>query len=343
MRRRRTVRLALFLVALVGLLLSPWPAAAQEGMVVEGRIVNGTAGGQVPPGLPVTLEVVRRRSLVALYTATAGDDGSFRFAGVPAGPDLSYVVSTSYQGVVYTATARGEEAWRQPLTLSIYEKEAGVRALRLPSFTLVVTGVAPRRRLLEFLGAVQVENPTDRTAVADMALVPGGLLRFPIPLRAQDLDVASTLPPGGQVVQGEREFALTTPVPPGRHEVLFTYRVVYHGEALDVSLPMPLGVDVFHLMFPEEVGAVEGASLTPQEPVTIGGRVYRLVGARGVRAGEEVGFRLVGLPQPPWPIRVAEALGRPPWMVVLPSSLLGVTLLGLLVWALRRPSLREGG
>ncbi|GBD11902.1 hypothetical protein HRbin23_01585 [bacterium HR23] len=328
---------ALFLAVWVGLTLFPLSTLAQGGTAIEGRIVNGTAGGQVPSDLPVTLEIVQRRTLVDTRTTTAGADGSFRFEGVPQGADLAYLVSTSYQGVVYSAVAQGADAWERPLVLTIYEKAPGVDALHLPSITLVATGADPRRRLLEFLEAVQVENPTDRTAVPDMERLPMGLLRFSLPPEAEGLDVAGTFPPGGEVVRVDRGFALTSPVPPGRYEVLFTYRVVYQRDTVEFTLGMPHGAGVFRLMVPEDLARVESPLLAPQGPATIGGRIYRILEAQGVGAGEGVSFRLVGLPQPPWPLRLMEALGRPPLVVVLPSALLGAVLLGVLVWALRRP------
>ncbi|MCS7206768.1 MAG: hypothetical protein NZ951_02395 [Dehalococcoidia bacterium] len=325
------------LVFLVGMVcLWPWVLRAQEGGVVEGRIINGTAGGTVPPDLPVTLEVVRQRTLVDMRTATAGADGAFRFEGVPQGRDLAYLVSTSYQGVVYSAVAQGAQAWEQPIPLPIYEKTSGVEGVRVPSMTLVATGADARRRVLEFLHAVQVENSTDRTAVPDMQRLPRGVLRFGLPAEAQNLDVAATLPPGGEVVQGEQGFALTSAVPPGRYEVLYTYRVVYRGDALDFTLPVPLGAGVVRLMLPEDLAQVESPHLQGLEPATVGGRVYRLLEARGVPAGEVVSFRLVGLPQPPWFLAVVDTVSRPPWVVVVPGGVLGAVLLGVLVWAVRR-------
>lgn len=335
---------AIALVLGVVLTLFPLHLSAQGGGVLEGRIVNGTDGGQVPPDLPVTLEVVRQRTLVDTRSVNAGADGTFRFEGVPQGLDLAYLVSTAYQGVVYTTIAQGQEAWEKPLLLTVYEKAPGVHSLRLPSITLVATGAAPRRRLLEFLQAVQIENPTDRTAVPDMTQMPPGLLRFSLPPQAQGLDVAATLPPGGEVVQVEQGFALTSAIPPGRYEVLFTYRLVYRGDAMDFALHMPQGAVVFRLMLPEDLAQVESPVLEAQEPATIGGKTYRILEARGIEAGGVISFRLVGLPQPPWPLRVLEALGRPPWAVALPASLLGGILLGILVWALvQRPAPAQEG
>ncbi|MFN3973839.1 MAG: hypothetical protein ACK4K2_00960 [Dehalococcoidia bacterium] len=331
---------------MLGLVLTLLPfhlLHAQEGGVVEGRIVNGTGGGQVPAGLPVTLEIVRQRRLVDTRTATAGADGTFRFEGVPLGLDLAYLASTAYQGVVYTAIAQGQEAWAKPLTLTIYEKAPGTQNLRLLSVTLVATGADPRRRLLEFLEAVQIENPTDRTAVPDMGQMPPSLLRFSIPSQAQGLDVAATFPPGGEVVQLAQGFALTSPIPPGRYEVLFTYRLVYQGEGVEFALDMPHGADVFRLMLPEDLARVESPLLEAQEPASIGGKTYRILEGKGIEAGGVVSFRIVGLPQPRWPLRVLEALERPPLVVALPASLLGVILLGILIWALRqRPAPAQG-
>lgn len=307
--------------------------------MLQGRILNGTAGGQVPPDLPVTLEILRQRSLVDLRTATAGADGTFRFEGVPQGGDLAYLVSTAYQGVIYSAVAQGQDAWEKPLVLSIYEKAPGVQRLRLPSITLVATGALPRRRLLEFLQAAQVENPTDRTAVPDMEQLPAGILRFSLPSQAQALDVAATFPPGGEVVQMEQGFAITSPIPPGRYEVLFTFRIVYRGSRLDFTLAMPQGAGVFRLMVPEDLAQVESPSLQAQESASIGGKTYRVWEARGVERGGVVSFRLVGLPQPPGLFRLLEAVGRPPLLIAIPAGLLGAILLGILVWSLRRPSM----
>jgi iron complex outermembrane receptor protein len=76
------------IVLVLSLLATPWPAAAQGGVVVTGRLLNSLTGQPVA-GATVQIDELRRQ-------ATSSSDGTFRFEDVAAGTYHLSVQSAGY-------------------------------------------------------------------------------------------------------------------------------------------------------------------------------------------------------------------------------------------------------
>ena len=97
------------------------------------------------------------------------------------------------------------------------------------------------------LEAARLRNASDRTFRADVLIDgPMSMVRFSLPDGAADLDVEASLP-GGHVLQVDRGFALTMPVPPGEHDILFVYRVPYESSTKQYTPNFPMGTDSYRV------------------------------------------------------------------------------------------------
>jgi hypothetical protein len=123
-------------------------------------------------------------------------------------------------------------------------------------------------------------------------------------------------------------FASTDPVLPGRREIAFGYQLPYSASSLDLSRSFAFPVGAFTLYVPDNVGEVVGPGMALQGTANLGGRQFRQYSVEGIRPGDEVRFRLTGLPAP--------LFARPRDLGMAVAGMVGTILLGCLVVAVRR-------
>ena len=123
-------------------------------------------------------------------------------------------------------------------------------------------------------------------------------LRFALPPNAYNLDVQSNLV-GGQVLEVDRGFALTTPIvpTPGEpHQFEFVYRLNYDDAELDLSRTMRFGAESFRFVAPEEVASLASPRLDDLGVAELNGRRLRLLESQDVAPAEFVELHVSGLP-----------------------------------------------
>ena len=334
-------RIAVLLLALaLGWWLAAPAASAQETVTLSGTLINGTPDAPfTPQEVPVTLRVLEGAVTLEPQTVLPDPDGRFALPGVPVAEGRLYFVSVEYQGAVYSETLEPGELG-EPVTLTVYEATSSTEALAITSSTLFVTGADAQERVVEVLERVSVANRGNATLVADLT-EPGamGFLRFGLPPGSFNLDVRSDLV-GGQVLEVDRGFAITTPVPPTSGEpqhLEFIYWVPYEGSTADLSRSLPFGADSFRLLLPTDVGSAESPALTDLGTATVEGRDYQLLEGFELARGTRLELELRGLPQPSLWSRVGGGAAR--WYLAAGVPfLVGAVLLGLLargVWRRR--------
>lgn len=319
------------------LALALWPIAnAQEQPThISGRVVNGTAGAGAMEGMEVTLHVFRGGELLDTRTIAPDPDGQFAFQDVPHQGSLFYVLTTTYLDIPYSVDLRPDSDL-EDVRLTVYESAGSLEAVSLVSDSLFILAADRALRILSALEVIQVVNQGDRVFVANLANGEAmAFLRFPLPPGAINLEVETELPQG-EVLQVDRGFALTTPVPPGEHGIALTYTVPYSGRELDLSRSFVLGAGMFRLLVPEEVGSVITESLEDLDTVAIGDTVYRVFGAGEIGRGERVEIILGDLAQPSLWQRFLGRLSLGSWVTAAIPVTFTLVVTLLLVTALLR-------
>ena len=276
---------------------SPTGNVVESPETVAGVVRNGTAGGPSPVGLWVTLRYqVVSGELVEHDTLTQGD-GSFTFTDLPPQGRPGFEVRTEYLNVEYANRVLGEPL-AGPLELTVYEITTDFGVLSLVDDTLAVTGADGQGRQFAVLEAVKLRNTSDRTFRADtLTDGPMSMVRFSLPEGAADLEVEASLP-GGHVLQVDRGFALTVPVPPGDHDILYVYRVPYEGAVKQFTPNFPMGADAYRVMIIEGLAEGSGPGMRRADDVVIGGTEYRVLEAGPLAPGQRAAVMLSELPQP---------------------------------------------
>ena len=340
----------IFLLSALGLLaIAPTALYAQspDTLSVTGAVVNGTEGLDAPAGVTVLLHRFGAGSgSVDTYEETTDAEGAFRFDRVPALSDGdSLALAVDYGETRYTEVISQSDI-ADPVLLTVYEFTRDVGVVTTTEQSIIVAGIDSATRRMAMVQLFTLENRSDTTLVPDLSAPPMigqfSFLRFSLPPEATDLDVSTNLV-GGEVIPVGTGFAITAPVPPGRHQVSFTFTVPYEDNGVAWRDNTLQGAESLQLLIPAEFGNIGVGGLTTDDGFTVGEVTYRAWGAEDLDPGEGVGVTLSGLPEPTWIDRVGNPLSEARfWFGALPI-MVGLVLAGLLGWGIwRRPPLSAG-
>ncbi len=301
--------------------------AQPESRTVEGVVVSGTAGESDMFGQVVTLHRVTAAGFDDITTIT-DDTGAFRFENIEYDPSTSYGVSVRYQDAIYGTDLEMSTGSPPPVTLTVYEATHDDSIVSTGGASLLLAGTDTSDQTLAALEIITLVNRSD------MAYVPGTgvmeLLRFGLPPEATELSLDTRLI-GADFVQVDRGFALLASVPPGEHEIMFSYRFPYQGEKHTLDKSYRYGAQSLRILAPEEVVSISVEGLGEPERVMIGERQYRVLEAEGLARGESLFLELDGLPTPGITDRVGSSLSGIRFQYVAPVAL-GVLMIALLAY-----------
>lgn len=299
----KATRLAL--VAIVaGLLLLATPVTGQESgqTTIAGRIEHGlNLPGFDPTQVAVTLNVLEGISAFDQETTTPDESGNFSFDVVNA-KTRSYFLGVEYQGARYSETRTSLEL-DEPVVMRVFDTTHDTSVLEFESYTVIVAGAVADEGWIEVLERASVHNNSGMTLTPDpTAEGPGMLsfLRFALPPNAYNLDVRSNLV-GGDILEVDRGFGLTTPVTPTEgepHLFEFVYRLDYDEPTLDLSRTMRFGADAFRYVAAADVGLPVSERLEDLGATELNGRFLRLLEGSNVEPGEVVFLSITELPMP---------------------------------------------
>ena len=340
---RCAILAAIALTALMAMLPAALYAQSPETQPVSGVLVNGTAGGAVPAGATVLLHLFAPGAAsVATIETVAGAGGAFRFDGVPTPSDGgSAALVAAYGGTRYRRVIAPSEL-SERLTLTVYESTQDVGVVSTTEQSIIVAGIDPATRRIAAVQLFTLENRSDTTLVPDLSAPPMigqfSFLRFSLPAAAADLDVSTNLV-GGEVIPVGTGFAVTAPVPPGRHQVSFTFTVPYEGDSIAWRDNTLQGAESLGLLIPEQFGAIAVHGLPPDDAIRAGEVSYRVWRTENLAPGAGVNLMLSGLPEPSWVTRLGNPLSEARFWYGAVPALVAVALAGLLLWGIwRRPA-----
>ncbi|MDE2844536.1 MAG: hypothetical protein OXN21_14305, partial [Chloroflexota bacterium] len=297
---------------------------------------NGTEGGEVPAGLPVTLHAVDPlQGRVASYNAISNEEGKFLFENVARVDGGSYVLVTDYDGMRYSEIVETADL-EDSVSLTIYEITRDIGVIEVRRQAMIIADVDDKRRQISALEVLSVSNTSDRTLLPELANITNpadiNFLRFSLPTDATDLSVQSTLP-GGDIVPMGTGFAVTAPVLPGDHEITYSYRFPYGSDSVAFNQRLIQGAETYQVLAPLALSQIQVTPLEPRPRIDVGGTPYLVWEASKVPPGRGVVLRISQLPQPGLSTILIQSIsGTQLWLTIVPV-LLAVGLGFLLLWA----------
>ncbi len=340
---RRCWFLALLILAVAGMGALPpvgaAPLAAQggEAVTISGRAVNGTQDGKPPANHPIALHTIDRTTgRVATREAATDALGRFRFAA-PVLPDGgSYVLVMDFDGMRYNRLLE-EGDGLAAVEFMVYETTQDIAVAQVNRQTMIIADVDPARRELRALEVVSVRNSSDRTLLPELTDIANpaeiSFLRFSLPPNASELDVRSSLP-GGDIIPVGAGFAVTAPVPPGDHQISYTYQFPYQADRVAFNQRLLQGAGVYRVLAPAQLSEIRVEPLQPQPRIDVEGTTYLVWEEQDIPPRRGVTLTLSRLPQPGLLTRSGQfiAAGQT-WQKAIPAMLgLGLALVLVYAW-----------
>lgn len=337
---KRVVLLALLSTLLLAGLALP---AQAEGGVVQGQVINGTAGtAPALGGLQVRLYLFSGNTLKETRRATTDAQGAFRFEGVPTGSPWVGIVSVEYGGVEYEAKpidlANGTDFASD---VTIYETTTDDKALKVVRSHLIVEmGVGQ----LEVTELIVLHNSGDRTYVGGEEVVPNrrATARVPLPAGASDVSFASEDLAAAMVRTGQG-FVDTRPIIPGQQQYVLSYALPCEGSTYNLTKPIAYPTAAIDVLVDAPGAEVSAPNLDRLGVRQAEGRSYQHLSGQSLPAGTDLTIRFTGLGQPSAALASRqgskEAAGRSqsPWWLSLAPLLAAVALAPMVVMRLRQP------
>ena len=279
---------------LIGLFLAGMPAAAfaQARLTVE--VKNRTANGTAIAGDEVVLQLYRSQEQIESLQAKADVDGKAVFEKILTGPDMAAVATAKHQNMAF----RSEPVALNPATgefsasVQVFDVSTDTSKLSVGVHHIMV---AVRGAALEFTEYMQLKNASDRaiTSVKRDAENRPAVIEVKLPQGFQDLSASGYLEPEALVVTPDG-FYDTMAVPPGEHQVTFSYKVGIDRGAVKIVKEITLPTAELMLFWTHGQGKLEG----------LGEPNDRLAGADGVpieyyrrsalKPGDRIAFQLSG-------------------------------------------------
>ena len=311
-------------------------AQAPESMDVQGTAVNGTPGGPAPSSIPMSLHAIDPvAGRVATYSSTTDDEGKFAFDNVLPVAGGSYVLVMDYEGMRYSELLESTDL-DSPVEFAVYEITRDIGVIGIQRQAMIIADVNERNREIQALEVLSLHNTSDRTLLPELANITNpadiNFLRFSLPAGADDLSVQSSLP-GGDIIPMGTGFAVTAPVPPGEHEVTYTYRFPYEGDGVIFNQRLIQGAHEYQVLAPDSLSRIQVSPLEPKPRVSVGGVSYLVWEAEQVPPGRGIILQISQLPQPSLADRTIDYLsGAELWLTSIPV-MLALALGALLIWA----------
>ncbi len=246
-------------VLLITLLL-PGAALAQEGEMglIEGQVVNDTAGGGSVAGAGVTLVTYVEGQMAGTDTVLADDEGRFSFTDI----DLAneYLVAVTYQDVDYYYPVIFDEGETEAnLIVGVCEVTGDDAWIRVGLVHTLIDVAADSLYVTQVYWLV---NEGDTTFIGE-----GGGLVFSLPEGATGFGTPEAYRPDFILTEANRAVYLV-PFPPGERQLYFSYQLPRPDDAeFALAFRPDYTTDVFDLMVGGGTLEVASSQLAPAEPV----------------------------------------------------------------------------
>jgi hypothetical protein len=260
---------------------------------VRGFVKNGTDGAEVGKGVSVGLHVSRLGSSSTIINGVTKTDGSFVFTDIVIEDDALYGISVLYQGVTYTS---GFDVFPDKLIeLVVYETTSSDEIISVFNASYLFTDVDMEAQEIFVMEMISLSNDSDTTYKPGSG--PMELLRFGLPDGANQLIVDTGLR-NADWVQVDRGFALIASVPPGKHELMYSYSLPYESSSLSFSKIWRYGAGNLRMVAPK--GFFDFKTNLGPEVIEkdIGGVNYDVQEVKNVNRGQVMSVDIYNLKMP---------------------------------------------
>jgi len=285
---------------LLAVLFVPLSASAADDGVINGKLVNKTAGGSSVSKTKVTLTGAKDGTPIPDATTGTNDKGEFEFKGVSTDKAVVYIITADYQSVGYESESFSfpEGAKVKDAEVVVYEPTADSKDIRINLSHVIVLPGSGSVQTQEFYA---VGNSGDRSYAGSrivQSLNQKETFRTSIPDGANSFEYLTGLM-ACCVAQEQGSFIDTMAIIPGVKEIAFGYQFPYKSKDYTFTKTFEYPVDAFNFVIENKGMQVSGGGLVSQGPVSIDGKNFLVFSRKNIGANETLKINISGLPAAP--------------------------------------------
>ena len=275
-------------------------AAEHGGEPPEGKVtltvevINGTESGQDVSGDEVTVSVYRHEEFVTSVTAPADANAEAVFTDIPGEGHLIGMVHVMHQnmrfgGSVISLASEGEVL---SASVTVYDVSVDNSVLLADTYHVIMKPDGENVFVTEYL---QLRNPTSY-AVSSSEMDSENrpiVLHFDLGKNYKKFESAEYFLPDALGFEPEG-FYDTMAIPPGSHEIIFSYAVPGHGKSITIKKRLSFATKTLVLFSYLGAGAIEGLGVPQGHLVSNDGMPADYYNLVDQKAGSEIMFKISG-------------------------------------------------
>ncbi len=283
-------------MALVALFTPPNNAAETSPQVrVTVAVTNGTTNGAAVEGDDVALLLFKGREQIDSLSVQAGLDGKAVFENVPAGQGMVAVARAKHQNMAFNSqpvslmSASGETS----ASVTVFDVSTDTSKLSVGMHHIII---AVRSTSLEFKEFMQLNNPSDMAITGSQRDDQNRpvVLAIRLPKGFRDLTTSSYLEQESLVITPEGFYDVLA-VPPGEHEVTFSYKLDIGRSPMSITKEITLPTSELMIFWEQGHGRLEGLGAPAGRITNAEGIPVEYYLRASVKPGDQIAFQISGL------------------------------------------------
>ncbi|MFL2673801.1 MAG: hypothetical protein ACJ0G3_03865 [Dehalococcoidia bacterium] len=257
---------------------------------LNGTILNGTDKNKVTE-YTIKLMGTQNSSTELVEVDSLKTFSKFKFSNFKIDESFTYFLMISHEEIP-TIVFLEEIEDQYEIEIVVYDREFIPENISVIDYSIMIPHLSPDSNVISILGLISFENTGNKTFYADLSdpnLSGLNLLRFSLPENFENLSVDSDLPPGN-VMQIPTGFALSNPVPPGQHQILYSYSMPRNTTELNYSVRLPFGAKKFKLLAPEKTEL--NNEILIKETTKVDEKKYEVLSGDEIKKGEVLNIEI---------------------------------------------------
>ena len=306
---------------------------------LSGQIVNGTSPS-VDTIYEIKLMATQNSSSELIDIEIINTNKNFDFKKVIVDEAFTYFLIVNYQDIPTIVFVEDIEN-PENINITVYDRVFTPKDIDVIDYSIMVPHITPDSDIISVLGLISFTNNSNSTYFADLTdpNTSGlNLLRFSLPENFENLSVDSDLPPGN-VMQIPTGFALSNPVPPGDHQILYSYSMPRNTGSIKYNIRLPFGSKKFKILVPENSKLSTDYNLL-KDSTLVDDKKYELLQGQDIKKGEVVVIDLINISKPSSWKKITYFIEKNsiPFFV---GSITGLVLLFILIFSFLRSNFRK--
>ena len=185
------------------------------------------------------------------------------------------------------------------ILITVYDRVFTPKDINVIDYSIMIPHISPESDIISVLGLISFTNNSNSTYFADLTdpNTSGlNLLRFSLPENFENLSVDSDLPPGN-VMQIPTGFALSNPVPPGQHQILYSYSMPRNTGSIKYNIRLPFGSEKFKMLVPQK-SKIETDYNLLEDSTLVDDKTYEILQGQDIGKGEVIVIDLINITKP---------------------------------------------